>query len=307
LHFLPFCNIIFWYFINHIINGIFKKPITAPYWHFGHFQRKDQKGLYALLKQYLDADRIGQQKDDIDKSDIILYFNQQDAKVTMNAALHASSVEEHNEILNNAFFNKRFLGISLKQVGSTFNLVGVNLSNAFTNVMGDEINNDKVVRVICKNRNAKNNTFIENCVDTKKIEVAAKTVVIPIKVNNKSSIHVSNDVSLTLRTKGTERINAILMEIGASAFLGNAKGKFAAKKVNELPAMDFDIKGIEDELIKKFDLPQRLKKITKMFCDIMKLPGGVKRFAVSFADASGYSIETDRDYYQLSAPYIKIY
>jgi hypothetical protein len=37
------------------------------------------------------------------------------------------------------------------------------------------------------------------------------------------------------------------------------------------------------------------------------MPDGVKRFAVSFADASGYSIETDRDYYQLSAPYIKIY
>ena len=290
-----------------LINGIFKTPITAKYWHFGHFQRKDQAAVAPVLKRYLDENRLEQAKDDIDKSDIVLYFSDNEAKLIMQDAMKATTVDEHNEILNRAFFGKRLLGISLKQVGAVFNLVGVNLNNAFTNVMGDEINSDKVIRVICRSRNLEKNTFVQGCVNLKNVKVMAKGVEIPIKVNNKESIHVTNDVLLTLRTKGTERINAILQEEGAKAFLGNAKGKFAKAKIGKAPGLNFDITALEDSMMKKYDLPKRLENITKQFIDLMGLPGAIMRFSASFASASGYSLETDNTYYQLSAPYIKIY
>jgi hypothetical protein len=291
--------------VRELISSIYKRGITAKKWYFGHFGRTDLQSI-AELKPYLSADRCGVNKDDADKSDIVLFFNPAVARRIMRAAMNATSIEEHNEILNNAFFKQNLIGISLKQIGSTFNLIGVNLNNSYTNVGGDEINPDKVAAVIHRTKNTARNTFGTNMI--KRVEPAKSlSGLIELEPNNKKSIHLNREVQVTFRTRGTPTISVTLGEKGAKALMGSAKQSFAKKEINGIPGLGFDIAGLEKKMGKGGDIAKKINVIMKDFLTLLKQHGGIKKFALAFADSVGYSFESDDAFVQLSAPYIKIY
>lgn len=292
--------------VRQLISAIYKRGITAKKWIFGHFGRKDLAGI-PELEQYLKNDRCGVNKDDADKSDIVLFFNPAVARRIMRSAMGAKSIAEHNEILNNAFFKQNLIGISLKQLGSTFNLIGVNLNNSFTNVSSEEINPDKVAAVIHRTRNTARNTFNTSMI--KRIAPAKSlSGTIELEPNNKKSIHINREVQITFRTRGTPTISVTIGEKGAKALMGSAKQSFAKKEINGIPGMNFDIAGIEEAMGGKHgDTTKKINAIMKEFLAIVQAKGGLKKFALAFADAIGYSFESDESFVQLSAPYIKIY
>lgn len=292
--------------VRQLISAIYKRGITAKKWIFGHFGRKDLAGI-PELEQYLKNDRCGVNKDDADKSDIVLFFNPAVARRIMRSAMGAKSIAEHNEILNNAFFKQNLIGISLKQIGSTFNLIGVNLNNSFTNVSSEEINPDKVAAVIHRTKNTSRNTFNTSMI--KRVEPAKSlSGLIELEPNNKKSIHLNREVQITFRTRGTPTISVTIGEKGAKALMGSAKQSFAKKEINGIPGMNFDIAGIEKAMGGKHgDTTKKINAIMKEFLAIIQAKGGLKKFALAFADAIGYSFESDESFIQLSAPYIKIY
>lgn len=292
--------------VRQLISAIYKRGITAKNWIFGHFGRKDLAGI-PELGEYLSKYRCGINKDDADKSDIVLFFNPAVARRIMRSAMGAKTIAEHNEILNDAFFKQNLIGISLKQLGSTFNLIGVNLNNSFTNVSSEEINPDKVAAVIHKTRNTARNTF--NTSMFKRIEPAkSKSGLIELEPNNKKSIHINREVQISFRTRGTPTISVTIGEKGAKALMGSAKQSFAKKEINGIPGMNFDIAAIEEAMGGKHgDTVKKINTIMEEFVALVKSKGGLKKFALAFADAIGYSFESDESFVQLSAPYIKIY
>lgn len=292
--------------VKQLINSIFKTPITSSKWHFGHFGRNDQPALKATLKSYLSGNRIGVQKDDIDKSDIVLYFNSIEANKIMRAALQAKTEEEHNLILTEAFMQKKLIGISLKKITGDVSLIGVNISNALTNANGPEIAAEKTIAVKYFSRNTKQNTFTSESFVNEPRLGAEKTGELKIVVNNKESIHVDKDIILAIRTKGTSNLFAVLREANSQANFGNAKVAFAQKEVGGLPGLDFDMNKIQG-FYQERPIKEQIKILFDEFRRIVKKPGGVKKFSVAFAHAAGYSIIIDDAFIQLAAPYIKIY
>lgn len=290
--------------VKKLISSIFVHGITAKNWHFGHYGRKDMTSI-PELRSYLLDDRCHGQKDDADKSDIVLFFNVKDARATMQAAMRAKNLDEHNMILNEAFVNKKLLGISLKQIGSTFNLIGVNFDRSLTNAIGQEINKDKIAAVIHNIKNTKQNTFDASMIENVQPAKSA-TATLTLHVNNQASIHVSKPLYLVFRTKGSDAISLILFEKGAKAYMGNAKKSFAKPEIFNHPGLNFNVKAMEDSM-KDLPLTERINNIVKKFVDMIHSKGNIRKFALAFADAVGYSFQSDEEYVQLSAPYIKIY
>lgn len=290
--------------IRGLVNSIFKHGIAAKTWHFGHFGRKDMTNI-PELKSYLANDRAGMQKDMVDKSDIVLFFNANEAKAIMRKAMTAKTIEEHNAILNEAFINKKLLGISLKQIGGQFNLIGVNFNKALTNAANDEINADKIAAVVCNTKNTKENTFTPNSISEIKY-AETSTGKLFITVNNKKSIHINNLLQLDFRTKGSPRIAVIIYEKGAKAYMGNGKNSFSKETINGLPALNFDIAMIE-KMHAGEPTNEIINLVMNRFAALLKSKDGVKRFSLAFADAVGYSFVSDDVFTQVSAPYIKIY
>jgi hypothetical protein len=292
--------------VKRLINSIYKTPITAGKWHFGHFGRKDQPAVRATLKEYLSGNRVGQQKDQIDKSDIVLYFNSIKANKIMRSALQALTEEEHNSLLTDAFMKKELIGISLKKITDGVSLVGVNISNAETNANGSEIADGKTIAVKYSSRNTKQNTFTSKSFTNEPRLEAEKTGELRIMVNNKESIHVGKDIILAIRTKGTSNLFAVLREANSQANLGNAKVAFAQKEVNGLPGLAFNMNEIQ-EAYQERPIKEQIKILFDEFRRIVRNPEGVKKFSVAFAYAAGYSVMIDDAFTQLAAPYIKIY
>jgi hypothetical protein len=292
--------------VKQLINSIYKTPITANKWHFGHFGRNDQQALKVTLESYLSGNRIGVQKDSIDKSDIVLYFNAPEANKIMRQALQAKTKEEHNSILTDAFMQKKLIGISLKKITGEISLVGVNISNAITNANGPEIVNEKSVAVKYFSRNTKQNTFTSKSFTNEPRLGAEKTGELRIAVNNKESIHLDKDIILAIRTKGTTNLFAVLREVNSQANFGNAKVAFAKTEVDGLPSLGFNINEIQNA-VRERPINEQIKILFDEFRRIVRNPEGIKKFSVAFADAAGYSIIVDDVFTQLAAPYIKIY
>lgn len=292
--------------VKQLINSIYKTPITSGKWHFGHFGRNDQPALKATLESYLSGNRVGVQKDSIDKSDIVLYFNQTEANKIMKSALQAQTKEEHNSILTDAFMQKKLIGISLKKITGDVSLVGVNISNALTNANGPEIADGKTIAVKYFSKNTKQNTFTRGSFINEPRLAAEKTGELRIGVNNKESIHVDKDILLAIRTKGTANLFAVLREANSQANFGNAKVAFAKTEVNGLPGLGFNMNEIQNAINKR-PINKQIKIMFDEFRKIISKPGGVKKFSVAFADAAGYSVIIDDNFTQIAAPYIKIY
>lgn len=292
--------------VKQLINSIYKTPITSGKWHFGHFGRNDQPQLKATLEQYLSGNRVGQQKDSVDKSDIVLYFNTAEANKIMRSVLNAKTEEEHNLILNDAFMQKKLIGISLKKITAEVNLVGVNISNAMTNANGSEIADGKTVVVKYSSINTEQNTFTSESFKNGPRIDSEKTGEMRIYVNNKESIHMNKDVVLAIRTKGGNNLSAILREANSQANLGNAKTAFAKTEVDGLPGLGFNIREIQSTL-RRSPLKKQIRILFNEFKKIVNEPDGVKKFSVAFAYAAGYSVMIDDNFTQLAAPYIKIY
>ena len=89
--------------------------------------------------------------------------------------------------------------------------------------------------------------------------------------------------------------------------MGSAKQSFAKKEINGIPGLNFDIAGLEKKMGKGGDIAKKINVIMKEFLALLKQHGGIKKFALAFADSVGYSFESDDAFVQLSAPYIKIY
>lgn len=290
--------------VKQLISSIFVHGVSGKAWHFGHYNRKDMSSL-PELKSYLLDKRCNRNKDDVDKSDIILFFNTNDARKTMRAAMAAKDIDEHNAILNEAFVNKKLIGISLKQIGGTFNLIGVNFNRSTTNAFSDEINKEKIAAVIHNVKNKKENTFDASLIeDVHPAESATATL--QLHVNNPESIHVSKPLYLVFRTKGTDAISLILFEKGAKAYMGNAKQSFAKPEIFGYPGLNFNVNAME-KTMKNIPLTERINTIAEKFVNMIHSKGNIRKFALAFADAVGYSFQSDDKYIQLSAPYIKIY
>lgn len=292
--------------VKQLINSIYTTPIAAGEWHFGHFGRKDQPAVRTTLKEYLSGNRVGQQKDQIDKSDIVLYFNPIKANKIMRSALQAKTKEEHNSLLTDAFMKKELIGISLKKITGEVSLVGVNISNAVTNANGSEIADGKTIAVKYSSRNTKQNTFTSKSFDNEPRLEAEKTGELKIVVNNKESIHVDKDIILAIRTKGGSNLFAVLREQNSQANFGNAKVAFAKTDVDGLPGLDFDMNVIQ-RAARNRPINEQIKILFDGFKKIVSARDGVKKFSVAFAYAAGYSVMIDDNFTQLATPYIKIY
>lgn len=294
--------------VKGLINSIFKTPISSSKWHFGHFGRKDQAALKEVLNSYLSGKRVGDQKDNLDKSDIVLFFNPIRARAIMQAALKAKTPEEHNTILTKAFMNKELIGISLKKITGEVSLVGVNISNALTNANGPEIADDKTIAVQYSTKSSSKNTFVKESFTNEPRLEADKTGELTIKVNNKKSLHLDKDIIFAIRTKGGSGNNlfGVLREANSQANFGNAKTAFSKTRINDYQGLGFDMNVIQSAISDK-PLKEQIAEMFRIFKTIVLKPGGIKKFSVAFALAAGYSIVVDDNFTQLAAPYIKIY
>lgn len=290
--------------VKQLVSSIFVNGVSGKTWRFGHYNRKDMS-ILPELKSYLLNKRCNKNKDAADKSDIILFFNANDARKTMRAAMAAKDINEHNAILNEAFMNKKLIGISLKQISGTFNPIVLNFNNSTTNVFGDEINKKKITTVIHNIKNKKENTFDESLIENVHLAESV-TATLQLHVNNPESIQVSNPLYLVFRTKGTDAISLILFEKGAKAYMGNAKQSFAKPEIFGYPGLNFNVNAME-KTMKNIPLTERINTIVKKFVNMIHSKENIRKFALAFADAVGYSFQTDDNYIQLSAPCIKIY
>ena len=102
-----------------MINSVFNKGIAN--WgqaQFGHYRLskncpKVTKSIIPVLEEYLGKKRLSFNKDNIDKSDIVLYFDAPRAEKIMTTVMHAKDLDEHNQLLNYAFVNQELMGIIL--------------------------------------------------------------------------------------------------------------------------------------------------------------------------------------------------
>ena len=306
--------------IKGLINSIFKKGIAN--WgqaQFAHYRLtknmpKITGEIISDLKDYLGKKRLTFNKDNIDKSDIVLYFNPTRAHKIMETVMNAKDLDEHNQLLNYAFVNQELMGISLKQVVSEATIAAANFDKAATTAVGDTINEKKQIFIEYHGRtkqDMKKNTFGPVSLDDV-IETEGKSSGIILKLSNKEHIHCeSGEINLDIRTKGGSSIASEFREKGHPAF-GNANIPMAKKVIKNEEGPNINIPNLVKQIMDD-GTAENIGELVTAISQIVaqKFIEKPQTLAMLFAEAAGYPVKivrkTGTEIKILAAPYLKLY
>lgn len=306
--------------IKGLINSVFKKGIAN--WgqaQFGHYRLskncpKVTKSIIPVLEEYLGKKRLSFNKDNIDKSDIVLYFDAPRAEKIMTTVMHAKDLDEHNQLLNYAFINQELMGISLKQVVSEATIAAANFDKAATTAVGPTINEKKQIFIEYHGRtkaDMKKNTFAEVSQDDV-IETEGKSSGIILKLANKDHIHCeSSEINLDIRTKGGSSIASEFREKGHPAF-GNANIPMAKSEIKGEEGPNINIPNLVKQIMDDGSAENIGELVTAVAQVVaQKFIDKPQTLAMLFAEAAGYPVKivkkSGTEIKILAAPYLKLY
>lgn len=297
--------------IQSLINAVFKKKISN--WSsakFGHYRNITlNSALRATLEDYLGTYRLGGKKDNIDKSDIVLFFNETVGNEIMQEAMTAKDVDEHNLILNKAFCNKQLIGISLKKIVDSVNIMAANF-NPTTTAVGDEIVPERSICIEYHGRDSKSmklNTFgpVNTSDVIKPNKEDGKSSGVIIHINNKKHIHCNSDtIKFDIRSGGSS-MKYEFREEGHPAF-GNAAIPLTKPTNEGYPEIDTSIKNL---LKNGCTFTEAVVQKSEEIATIFKLRP--QTLAFTFGEAAGYPVKVIDKSGEVvkitNAPYLKLY
>ena len=320
------------------ISNVFTDAIqdwkSALFLHFWRFQDgiNDGKSLRnTVVDDYLNKARCGSQKDTIDKADIFLVFDFNEAKKIIEDLMEKT--KDRNDYfskMTNYINAKKFIGISLKKISGEVTLAAVNFKTE-TNAVGDNINPEKKVCLKYAGENDLKNTFAisENSKDPVKKNFAkvkvpkmegkvTYVIEIPFHRGHWHDLHVSEHTKLQISIRSnSSRLGAVTVEAkftNAAANLGKMvtglKKKLQYDPVAELNAKLQKLKQKNKNALPKQYISAAYEKVAR---DILeRFTKNELGFYEILANGIGYPIEKinkkgKREYIVDSAPYIKIY
>lgn len=293
------------------LNAIYKT--VKPNWNKASFihHRRIIPGLdMNTVYRYLEHDRFkGIKKDEIDKTDIILSFDNGKIINLLNEIMESPTPEEHNRLINQYVNDCRMVGISLKQVQKTVNVAALNFKIG-TTATGDNINDDyKLYVAIDKDPSSAKNTFTGSVdiLSPKKEQVTS--YVIELGTNHNHNGHDSLHLTAEQPVWCNVMINKGSMQVAykyknANAKFGDGSGQFRQTSLGNISKRLHDY---EKSLGDKY---KAVKQTVEDIADFFK--NDPTKMAEMFAFAAGYPIVRFNKNKKLQdeptqAPYIKVY
>ena len=290
-------------------NGVsnWKQALFMHFWRYFHGQ--DMRDTW--VDQYLNNNRCGAKKDNVDKADIFLCFNPKTAQKIVQDLMTTKTREEYFEKMTRYINEKSFIGISLKKIGKTVTLSAVNFKT-YTNATGSNINDEKKVFLKYMKSGDKNNTlditgaYIKPSTSDTNVTFE---IVVPFNAGHAHDLHMPDNACMlvTVRSNGSN-VGKITVE---------AKFKNAAAALGKMvePLKEFFNYSPTEELSKRIDPRMPIQKISAGYRsvaqDLINLfkADEYKLYQV-LAQGIGYPIQLGKDKNNIivdSAPYIKIY
>lgn len=294
------------------LNAIYKS--VKPNWNNASFihHRRIIPGIdMETVYRYLENDRFsGIKKDEIDKTDIILSFDNSKITNLLHEIMEMSTPAEHNKFINQCVNDCRMVGISLKQVKQkTVNVAALNFKIG-TTATGDNINDDyKLYVAIDKDPSSDRNTFTGrvDILAPKKEQVTSYVIELGTNHNHNGNdtLHLTAEQPVWCNVM----INKGSMQVAykyknASAKFGDGSGQFRQTSLGNISKRLHDY---EKSLGDKY---QAVKQTVTDIADFFK--NDPAKMAEMFAFAAGYPIIRFNKNKKLQdeptqAPYIKIY
>lgn len=302
------------------IASVFKNGVSnwsaARFMHF--FTKTGDKTYHgSWLENYLVNDRCGMQKDTVDKTDIILCFNETKAKQAVAELFAQDDRQEYFRLMNQFINDKDFIGISLKKVGSSVNLSAVNFKTGST-AIGQNIADEKKICLKFEDVGSKNNTF-----DIKNAKIANPSLtddkgkykvsyIIQIKFNkgHGHDIHQGDDDILNINVRsGNSSHKSVVIE-GA---ITNAKAQLGKMGTFVKDVLKYDATADYTRRVDARSTPEEVAAaylaVAKNFLALIK--ANEEGFYRILAGGIAYPVQLgkaeDDNFIIESAPYIKIY
>lgn len=178
-----------------------------------------------LLTKYFRGNRCGVPKDTVDKSDIILAFvSGEEINEILKKILSfgPDELQAHNDYMNQLINDCKFIGISLKQLGTGG--VRVAAMNVIVTAQGSNIKADKSTAVIYDETDPSNSTFNPKGATLPSADSEGiMTYRIKIPIINRDSIHTKEGAQMVLSVKRQEqRVAAVFQAEKEAAQMGAA-------------------------------------------------------------------------------------
>lgn len=303
------------------LNSIYVKP---PKWTkplFIHDNLRFSEDLKKAAGNFLRGNRCGQQKDTIDKTDVLLVFNGAEASRIFRevaAFTTKADIPAHNKYINDLINKGELLGISLKQTGKNVVVSAVNF-NIKTTAVGDNIKDENKVVIKFDTKNPKNSTL--NCAGAIMPQFNDKVVtykiLIPINKSHTHDMHIDDvigenkdaNIAVIIRVAGGKsQLNFMIN--GTKAFLGKGNQAMAGDSTNTKEYQGINITQIWKEGMEagRSSAESIYNAVEKVYQLIIHNPPVFNKI---FAKSVGYPlaiIDGSKVNYELaSTPYVKIY